>query len=145
MSTTGSCLCGAVTYTVTSDLTQAGACHCGMCRKWSGGIYIGMQINPKDVAIEGVENISTYSSSDWAERAFCSTCGSNLYYRVTAPGPHHGTLHMGFGSVDDPRGIKMTAEIFTDTKPDAYAFAGDLSRMTGAEVFAMFSDDPASD
>ena len=27
------------------------------------------------------EHIATYQSSDWAERAFCSMCGSNLWYK----------------------------------------------------------------
>lgn len=144
MPKTGSCLCGAVKYTVTSDITQAGACHCGTCRKWSGGVYIGIQVSPDDISFEGAENITVFPSSDWAERGFCSTCGSSLYYRVTAPGPHQGTFHIGMGALDDPSGVTLTEEIFTDAKPKGYAFAGELKGMTGAEVFAMFSDEPSA-
>ena len=145
MSKTGSCLCGAVKYTVKSDVSQAGACHCEMCRKWSGGIYIGIRVAPEDIDIKGTENITVFSSSEWAERGFCSTCGSSLYYRVTAPGPHHGTYHVGMGALDDTTGVTLTEEIFTDVKPRGYAFSGDIKGMTGAEVFAMFSDDPGGE
>ncbi len=141
MSNSGSCLCGAVKYTVTSLPSSAGACHCGTCRKWSGGIYIGVQVAPDDICFEGAENITRFKSSDWAERGFCGICGSSLFYRVTAPGPHEGTYHIGMGTLDDPGGLRVTEEIFTDAKPKGYAFAGDLKGMTGAEVFALFSGD----
>lgn len=145
MSRTGSCLCGAVTYKVTNEITHAGACHCGMCRKFSGGIYIGIAIPPDGIEIDGAENITVFTSSEWAERGFCSTCGSSVFYRVTAPGPYHGTYHIGMGGLDDATGIEVTEELFTDLRPKGYALAGDIKGMTEAEVLAMFAsmgDDP---
>ncbi len=139
MTHTGQCLCGAVKYTVSAKLNETGACHCSMCRRWSGGVYLGVQVAPDAIAFEGAENITAFASSDWAERAFCSKCGSNLYYRMTAPGPLCGTYHIGLGTVDQPNGIPLTGEIFIDEKPDGYAFAGDTNKMTGAEVFAQFA------
>lgn len=139
MPKTGSCLCGAVKYEVKSDISEAGACHCGMCRKWSGGVYIGIRIEAEGISFEGAENITVFSSSEWAERGFCKTCGSSLYYRVTAPGPYHGNYHIGMGTVDDASGLTVSQEIFTDLKPKGYAFAGDLDGMTEAEVMAMFA------
>ena len=139
MTHTGQCLCGAVKYTVTAELKETGACHCSMCRRWSGGVYLGLEVAPDAIAFEGAENITTFASSEWAERAFCGKCGSNLYYRVTAPGPHSGTYHIGLGTLDQPNGIPLTGEIFIDEKPDGYAFAGDTHKMTGAEVFAQFA------
>ncbi|MEO3417233.1 GFA family protein [Roseovarius sp. CAU 1744] len=140
MPKTGSCLCGAVRYTAISEIAEAGACHCSMCRKWSGGVYIGIRVPADALKIEGAENLSVFTSSDWAERAFCSTCGSSLYYRVTAPGPHHGTYHIGMGTLDDASGVEVTEEIFTDLRPRGYAFAGELKGKTEAEVMAMFAD-----
>ncbi len=32
----GSCLCGAVRYTVDAEFTGANACHCSQCRRQSG-------------------------------------------------------------------------------------------------------------
>jgi hypothetical protein len=110
-----------------------------MCRKWSGGIYLGVQVAPDQMEIKGGENLTTFASSPWAERAFCNKCGSSIYYRVTAPGPHSGTYHVGMGTMDDVEGVNLTGEIFSDKKPAGYAFAGDTHKMTEAEVMAMFA------
>ncbi|WP_338549086.1 GFA family protein [Roseovarius phycicola] len=116
-----------------------GACHCSMCRKWSGGVFMGLHVKPGEATIKGEGNITAYTSSEWAERCFCKTCGTNLFYRVTADGPMNGELHIGLGVLDNSNGIIMTEEIFIDEKPDSYAFAGETRKMTGAEVFAMFT------
>ena len=139
MAKTGSCLCGAVKLMINEAPEATGACHCGMCRKWSGGIYMGVHCRADNVTINGSNSITTYTSSDWAERCFCKTCGSNLFYRVTAPGPHQGDLHIGLGVIDDPDDVTLTEEIFIDKKPSGYAFANDTRKMTEAEVFAMFA------
>lgn len=131
----GGCLCGAVTYKITSEVTQTGACHCSMCRAWSGGVYLAIEVPPDGLEVHGTPAV--FKSSDWAERAFCGTCGSSLWYRLTAPGPQSGTYHLGFGTLRDTDGIGFEGEIFVDRKPEAYSFAGDHPRMTEAEFMAM--------
>jgi hypothetical protein len=32
--------------------------------------------------IQGLQYVRTYASSEWAERGFCSQCGTHLFYRV---------------------------------------------------------------
>jgi len=144
MTHTGKCLCGAVHFTVKSDLKETGACHCEMCRRWSGGVYLGVEIAPADISYTGQENITIFASSEWAERAFCSKCGTSLYCRITASGPHTGTYHIGLGTLDDPSGITLTSEIFIDKKPGGYTFAGGTHKMTAVEVFAQFAPPEAS-
>ncbi|QJF49883.1 GFA family protein [Roseobacter ponti] len=138
MPRTGSCLCGAVTYEISADVSQTGACHCGMCRKWSGGVYLGVEVPDGGLQITGEDHLKTYASSPWAERVFCGTCGSSMWYRMTATGSHQGTYHLGFGTLDDTDGMEMMGEIFIDKKPEAYSFAGDAQRMTEAEFMALF-------
>ncbi|MEL6888279.1 MAG: GFA family protein [Pseudomonadota bacterium] len=141
MSRTGSCVCGAVRFTITSPITETGACHCGMCRKWTGGVFLSVAVPPDGMTLEGADNLTTYGSSPWAERVFCKTCGGNVFYRVTAPGPMEGEMHVGLGTLDDANGIPFTGELFIDLKPDAYSFAGDGRRqMTEAEVVALFAE-----
>lgn len=139
MSKSGGCLCGAVTYSVHDDPTETGACHCSMCRKWSGGVYLGIEVPSNGLTLQGAENLTTFTSSEWAERAFCKTCGSNLYYRITAPGPHNGTYHIGFGTLNAPDGVALTGEVFIDEKPSGYSFAEKTVQMTGAELMALFA------
>ncbi|MEL7256970.1 MAG: GFA family protein [Pseudomonadota bacterium] len=139
MSCTGRCLCGAVEIELSQAPKTTGACHCSMCRKWSGGVYMALHVKADEAEIKGEDNITAFTSSEWAERCFCKICGTNLFYRVKMDGPIKGDMHIGLGMLDKPNGIVLTEEIFVDEKPDGYAFAGDTKKMTGAEVFAMFA------
>ena len=130
---TGKCLCGAVTFTAEGVETHHHACHCGMCRRWSGGPLFAASC--ERVTFEGKENIATYQSSDWAERGFCRVCGSNLFYHLKQDGKYI----MSVGTFDDPAPFKIACEFFIDLKPPGYTFAGDHPRLTEAETFAMFA------
>ena len=39
VSLTGGCLCGAVRFTAEADDDGIVACHCTMCRRWSGHVW----------------------------------------------------------------------------------------------------------
>jgi hypothetical protein len=41
---TGSCLCGAVKFTVEGELAGPDACHCGQCRKTSGHYWASTEV-----------------------------------------------------------------------------------------------------
>ena len=133
---TGGCLCGAVKLRATLKEEGFGACHCSICRRWSGGAPF-FAVQAKAEVTEGADKVTVYASSDWAERAFCATCGANLWYRVTMPGPHQGAMHLAWGALDDASGMALTSEVFIDEKPESYDLAGDRPRMTGEELFAM--------
>jgi len=132
----GKCLCGAVSYTAKDLKPELSACHCGMCRRWTGGPLLA--VGTGEVVWEGEDKLTTFKSSDWAERGFCAVCGSSLFYRITAPGKHQGALHLAFGTLDDQRGFDLRLEYFIDKKPEAYTLAGERKTLTEAEVFALF-------
>lgn len=132
MSLKGKCLCGAVRYEAKHDHAEVGACHCGMCRAWTGGVNLAFEAKPGEIAFAGEDMIETYASSEWAERCFCRRCGSSLFYRLKAD----GTMYVAAGSLETWDGARMTGEIFVDRKPAAYALAGEHPRMTEAEFFA---------
>lgn len=136
MQRTGKCLCGAVTFT--ADIQpKITACHCSMCRKWTGGVML--TVGGKDIRYTGEDAIKTYKSSDWAERGFCSHCGSSLFYRVTVKGPAEGLMVLAAGTLDDENGLAFEEELCIDRKPDSYAFAGDRKQLTEAEMFALWT------
>jgi hypothetical protein len=138
---TGRCLCGAVRYTLAERPEGYGACHCGMCRRWTGGIELGVMVMPGGMEWSGEENIRLYASSDWAERGFCGACGSSLFWRLKAPGPMQGMMSLSAGSLDSLEGLELTTEVYIDYKPAGYAFAGERTRLTEAEVMAMVGGD----
>lgn len=128
----GKCLCGAVA--ATADLPdQFGACHCATCRRWGGGPLLA--VHARSASFEGETHITCFNSSDWAERGFCKTCGTHLFYRIKQSGEYVLPL----GLFDDVADLTFASQIFVDEKPGAYAFANDTGMMTGAEVFAQYA------
>lgn len=131
---TGRCLCGKVTFTIAETVDEVGACHCDMCRRWTGGPLLAIHCKGP-VAFKGEEHIVRYKSSDWAERGFCGTCGSHLFYYFVPAGEYI----MSPGTLDDQSGLTFTSQVFIDEKPDWYAFANQTKNMTGPEVIAMYA------
>ena len=129
MSRSGKCLCGEVSFTAEPMPTMQ-ACHCEMCRKWGGGPF--MSAPCRNAVFEGP--VTAYASSKVADRGFCATCGTHLYYFAKAAGIHA----IPIGLFDDQSGLPFRAEIFIDGKPDYYAFANDTAKMTGDEFRAKF-------
>lgn len=130
----GVCLCGAVRLRVELAGASVGACHCGMCRKWTGGPLLAVE-SRGSVHIEGEENVERYQSSDWAERGFCRRCGTHLFYRLKS-----GNMHaVPVGVLDGDADWVLDHQIFIDEKPGFYAFANDTRNLTAAEVFAQYA------
>lgn len=138
----GHCLCGAVRITVTDPPQELGACHCGMCRRWTGSAFVTLDVPADRIHVEGAEHIRAFASSDWASRSFCGTCGSTLWYRMTDAPPGHDHYYMAAGLLDDLSGLRLTREIYVDRKPDAFAFAGPTEQVTEAEFLAALNADP---
>ncbi len=135
-STSGSCLCGEVEYELAEEPTSYGACHCGMCRKFSGGIELGIQVPAGGVRFVPTDKLAVYESSEWAERGFCMLCGSSIFWRLTAEGPMQGMFSIAAGTLEDMSGMEFDAEVYIDHKPDSHSFAGERARLTEAEVLA---------
>lgn len=130
----GQCLCGAVTLTAQSINDNVGACHCGMCRKWSGGPLLVLDCQ-SNLNISGQEHITAFESSEWAERGFCQQCGTHLFYRLK----DNNQYMVPVGFFDGLEGLNFDHQIFIEEKPDYYDFANDTKNMTGEEVFAQFA------
>ncbi|MHA1570914.1 MAG: GFA family protein [Alphaproteobacteria bacterium] len=131
---TGSCLCGAVTVSAQAAQNNIGACHCGMCRKWTGGPFLATDCGT-EVSFSGAENISVFNSSQWAERGFCSKCGTHLFYRLKGNQQHF----MPVGLFAEDTNFVLDHQVFIDEKPAFYTFAEKTEDMTGAEVFAKYA------
>lgn len=115
----GSCLCGAVRYRVAGALRPVIACHCVQCRKTSGHHVAATSALRGDVAIEGP--VTWYRSSDTAQRGFCETCGSNLFW--DGPGVN---LSIMAGSLDGATGLQLAGHIYCADKGDYYEIADTL-------------------
>lgn len=128
----GQCMCGAIKFAVE---TSGGfsQCHCKMCQRWASGRFMGVQTNKFEI-VEGKEKLTKFKSSDWAERAFCSVCGSNIYYHAA----DYGEPNVAIGTLDDTRGLKMNYSWFADLKPEAHEADQDAKIYTQEETEAFF-------
>lgn len=132
--TTGNCLCGEVEIKASSLSPNIGACHCDMCRKWAGGPFLGVDCNTA-VEFSGEDNVCSYPSSEWAERGFCSKCGTHLFYKLTK----NGQYFMPVGLFNIPSKLNFDHQIFIEEKPEYYSFSNKTKTMTGEQFFALFS------
>ncbi|WP_194787662.1 GFA family protein [Pseudomonas sp. UFMG81] len=129
----GSCLCQATRLKVTLDNPHVGACHCSMCRKWTGGPLLTVQCT-QPPQIEGPAP-SVYDSSDWAQRGFCGGCGTHLFYRLKA----QDLYVVPVGLLDGEANWTFTEQIFIDEKPAWYCFKNETKDLTGQQVFELFA------
>ncbi len=123
----GHCLCGGVTIRATHQ-NGVNTCHCSMCRRWCGGPMFAVHADGTP-EIDGEELITRYRSSDFAERGFCSQCGTNLFYHLL-PGPFspEGEYMLAAGCLDLPDDMTFEQEIYVDAQPPWYRFDDPSSR-----------------
>ncbi len=130
----GACLCGAIELT-SADQNKVEVCHCRMCRRWGGGPLLAVHCGSA-VEFKGKVAPVTYASSEWAERGFCPTCGTHLFYHLLESNEYIVPV----GLLTNDSGLTMHSQIFIDHKPDYYDFTNTTETMTEAQVFAKFSE-----
>ena len=103
---TGGCLCGAVRYQSETAPVTGFYCHCKMCQKNYGGLYMAcVRFRGGDVSItQGV--LTYYQSSVHARRGFCSICGSPLTFQYVG----NPDVWILLGSLDRPSDWPLTKE-----------------------------------
>jgi len=130
------CLCGSVKIAAAKVNPKFTVCHCDACRTWGSGPFFAVQCGT-EVTFEGTEHISEYESSAWASRAFCSLCGTHLYYRFKKT----QSYNMPVGLFADMQNLVMDMQYFSDKRPDYYCFSNNSQEMTEAEIYAFFAAD----
>lgn len=127
----GKCLCGSIEVD-TSDQNEVVLCHCGMCRRWASGPMLTVHCG-KEVKFTG-ESLSSYKSSDWAERGFCQKCGTHLYYFLP-----QSSEYMLSAGLFPGKEFSLTSQIFIDEKPAYYEFSNQTKNLTGRQVFELYA------
>jgi len=113
----GSCFCGAIGFTATLPSKWCAHCHCSMCRKSHGAGYVtwvGFESGQVKIT-RGEDRLNWFDSSKGAQRGFCRTCGSSLFFRSER---WPGELHIALGCMDDVIDRRPDANAFFDTHVD---------------------------
>lgn len=125
----GRCLCGAVRFTAAAKDDEMGACHCGQCRRWTGGLLFYVSVLPATLKIEGEADLGVYRSSAQGERCFCKLCGSSLIWR-RADGTE---ADVSAQALDDPEQFPLAVEVHCEDKPANYDLEPAARRYAAAE------------
>jgi len=123
----GGCLCGAVRYEVTGPLDVVNYCHCTQCQKSTGHFYASSMPTTGELRLLASETLKWYRSSSFAERGFCSTCGSQLFWRRV------GGAGFSFvvGSLDGDPKLAGGHHIFVEAKKSYYSINDGLPQHAG--------------
>lgn len=111
---TGSCLCGAVSYTIDAAPLRVAQCCCADCRKATGTGHITLAFFPADkmtISGELAEFTVTADSGNLNTRMFCPRCGSRLLTRNSA---REGVYGVAVGTMDDAGGLQPQAVVYAE-------------------------------
>ena len=106
----GRCHCGAIRYSMPTEVDHHALCHCSDCRRHAGAPMVGWaMVNQADFETSGTAKI--YASSEHGRRHFCGDCGTGLFYTNDAIFP--GQIDVQTATLDDPDLIPAQAQIQT--------------------------------
>jgi hypothetical protein len=112
----GSCLCGAVRFTVNALLKAPDACHCIQCRKTSGHHSVSTDVARDAIEIQGSKHLTWYQSSPKVRRGFCSICGCSLFFDP----PAKNWIGVSMGAFDEPTETHTELHVYVAEKGDYY-------------------------
>jgi hypothetical protein len=126
----GGCHCGQLRYRVDDEeFIDAGYCHCDICRQTTGAPVLAWATFPFGSFSYTEGQPSIYQSSDWGQREFCGTCGTQVCYReVDDP----ARIDVNVGSLDDPEMFEPEYHLYTAQQLEWFEVDDDLQRYEGA-------------
>jgi hypothetical protein len=115
---TGSCHCGAIRFTFTSDeITSGRRCNCSICIR-KGTVMSSRYFRPSEVAVKGEEHLALYQFGDRdVNHVFCRTCGISPFSTVASVPPDYpgsarpGDYRINLGCVHDLEVLSLDIEV----------------------------------
>ncbi|HEX7820738.1 MAG TPA: GFA family protein [Sphingobium sp.] len=131
MTTTGKCLCGAVSLVIDADPVTARQCWCTVCQSLAAGNSAVNVIFPTE-AVTTTGEVRWYESvadsGNQMRRGFCPTCGTPLF-SIAEARPHLTIIRAG--ALNDRGAIAPQAIIWADSAPKWAKLDPDLPHFPG--------------
>lgn len=121
----GGCLCGAIRYRSTAPPMRCMICHCEYCRKHSGAPCLSFVHFPVDGFSWLGAQPQRYRSSRYAERGFCSECGSTVSMHEEVL---EDRVQIALGSLDEPDKVRPDDHVWTESQIPWFVVEDDLPR-----------------
>ena len=121
----GGCLCGAVRYRAISAPIRGVICHCSMCRRHSGAPALAfVHFIAADFSWTRGQP-TRFRSSEFAERGFCSNCGSTVSMHESVLADR---VQIAVGSLDEPSRVHIDDHVWTEQAIEWFHIADELPR-----------------
>jgi hypothetical protein len=115
----GRCLCGGIRYAVRGELRDVINCHCERCRRFTGHHMAATRAALEDISIEDADSLLRwFFPVPEAGYAFCSRCGSSLFWQSTADPARRSICA---GTLDTPTGLSTTQAMWTSQASDYHS------------------------
>ena len=110
----GSCLCGAISFTARLPSRWIAHCHCTRCQRAHGAAFVTwVSVTSEQASIaDAGGKLRWYASQPGAQRGFCSECGSPLFFRSEG---WPGELHIARALFTDPLDREPQVHGYYDT------------------------------
>jgi hypothetical protein len=129
----GGCHCRAVRYGITTPAVDTHHCHCSVCRKAHGAIFVTLSVYPGNAFKyeRGEGYLATYKTSENVHRHFCKTCGCQLTLDII-PKPDVIAIATGLDQGTHPGHPKESyRHLYADSKVDWYAVDEKIPQFAG--------------
>lgn len=104
-----------------------------MCRVQNGGgAFHGVEFRGELIP-KNDTGLKWFAASDKAERGFCTSCGSSLFWRSKSDTTYYD---VSLGALIDTSALKLDAHIFVDHKADYQHIPESAPHLTEADILA---------
>ena len=124
----GSCMCGAVTWTYSGQTARNLVCYCTDCQRATSSpltAFLGLY----SAQLHWNGKIEDFASSPGTYRGFCPSCGSRLYFRSER---WPTETHVHAATLTDPNEYRPDAQVFVASRAK---WLDKLSSLPGHEGF----------
>lgn len=119
----GSCGCGAVSYTAEGNIDGVVSCHCKLCQRLHGNYNPMVIVERTDFTLRTSDALEWYDSSAEARRGFCRLCGAALF-KEQKTGPK---ILIAVGSLDNTDGWTNIKNVFIEEAGHYYTMPGEAA------------------
>lgn len=125
---TGRCLCGAVSFTLTSEPLATRICWCRDCQHLAANGTVNILIPAETLTVSGPLSEHTTKADSGSEitRQFCPSCGAHLFAKSSAR-PQFRVVRVG--NLDEPSSVQPSVNIWTASAPGWACLDPELERL----------------
>jgi hypothetical protein len=112
-------MCGSIQYVVREQLADVINCHCERCRQFTGHHMAATSALVRGISIHDADSLLRwFFPVPEAGYAFCSRCGSSLFWRCAADPDR---LSICAGTLEPPTGLRTTQAWWTVQASDYHS------------------------